>query len=139
MRYLRKHAATRLLLVLALFVALMPSTPAQKGTVVTRRVQFSRGRTSTVLKGRAEWGTAYTYLLNARAGQSMSVEITGIPGVTIRTPDPNHKFDIEEGSGGVKRWSGDLPATGTYKLIVSHTADGVRAAPYTLKNSVQSH
>lgn len=139
MRHPRKHAATRLFLVLAFMVALVPSTSAQKGTVVTRRVQFSRGRTSTVLKGKADWGTAYTYLLHARAGQSMTVEITGIPGVAIRTPDPNHEFDIEEGSGGVKRWSGDLPATGTYKLIVSHTTDGVKATPYTLKISVQSN
>jgi hypothetical protein len=128
---------TALLIALALLAVTMQPVPAQKGTVIRKRVEFARGRNSATFKGSAEWGTSYIYLVRARAGQAMTVEIKGAPGVTIRTPDPNHVFNIDQGDGEDKRWSGDLPATGEYKIIVSHTIDGVVAAPYTLKITIQ--
>lgn len=137
-KWLARLAATAIATLAILLATPIPMpASAQKGTVVRKRVEFARGRNSASFNGSAEWGTSYLYLVRARAGQAMTVEIKGAPGVTIRTPDPNHVFDIEQGDGQDKRWSGDLPATGEYKIIVSHTIDGVAAAPYTLKITIQ--
>jgi hypothetical protein len=131
-----RRGAMLLSLVAALCV--MPLAAfAQKGTVVTRRVQFGRGRTTTVIKDRAAWGTTYRYYINARAGQSMSVHLTGVPDAVVEFYPPEAGTEPLEGADGVKDWSGTLPETGRYAIFVSHTRDGVKSAPYTLEITIR--
>lgn len=116
---------------------LLPPTFAQKGTVITRRVQFARGRTTAVIKDEATWGTTYRYFLNARAGQTMSVHVTGVPDAVVEFYPPEAGTEPLEGADSVKDWSGKLPETGRYAIFISHTRDGVKSAPYTLEITIR--
>ena len=121
------------LLIIALFAG---GVPAQKGTHITRRVKFARGQNSTTIKGSATWGTSYIYLLHARAGQTLTVSVEGVPVFRIVPPGARN-YEALEGADNVKEWSGRLPRTGTYQINVGHADDAYADAPYELKISVQ--
>jgi hypothetical protein len=112
---------------------------AQKGTVVRKNVTFAKGASSTTIKGAAVWGTSYVYTLRAKAGQRMTIQLTGKPDFDFSLIIPP-EADGEQPAGetqGVKRWSGTLNDSGTYKIVVSHTVDGLTNTPYTLKISIK--
>ncbi len=142
-RQIRRRAsifnfAVSLCLVTA-FVIALPTTivEAQRGTVVTRQVRFARGRTSTTLRGTATWGTSYRYLLQANAGQTMSVRVTGAPTATVMFYPPEAGTEPLDGAEDVQRWSGVLPETGRYAIFVSQTGIEGNSAPYTLTISIR--
>ena len=80
-----------------------------------RRVQFQRGSSSAILKGKASISLPDTYLVGARAGQVMTVQLTA-PRKSVRflvmTPKTNLIADNSRG------WSGTLPENGDYTIIV---------------------
>ena len=80
-----------------------------------RRVQFQRGASSATLKGKASIALPDTYLIGARAGQTMTVQLTA-PRKSVRflvmTPTSNLIADNSRG------WSGALPENGDYTIIV---------------------
>ena|SRR6476469_20296 len=86
--------------------------------VRTRRINFARGRSSTVVENSVVRGERDVYLLNAKARQKMTVSITSL--------EKNAVFDITGPKGKTLRqeatnWSGVLPATGDYKIVVGGT------------------
>ncbi|HYG11022.1 MAG TPA: hypothetical protein VD835_13820 [Pyrinomonadaceae bacterium] len=107
---------------------------AQEG--LTKRVRFARGRTSATLKNSVVRGTRDRYLLEARAGQRMTVNITSVERnavFTIHTP----AGDPIEGAGEAHEstsWSGSLPESGDYVIEVGGTRGN---ATYTLKVAVR--
>ncbi|HEY6120450.1 MAG TPA: hypothetical protein VIV66_10845 [Pyrinomonadaceae bacterium] len=109
---------------------------AQKGTHIFKRVTFRSGTNSTVIKGSARWGASYIYLLRARAGQTLSVRLQGVPVLRIIPPGAKH-FEPLPGADLVKEWSGTLPRTGDYQLDLGHTDDRYGSAPFTLEIKVQ--
>jgi hypothetical protein len=80
-----------------------------------RRVQFQRGASSATVRGKASIVLPDTYLIGARAGQVMTVQLTA-PRKSVRflvmTPKTNLIADNSRG------WSGALPETGDYTIIV---------------------
>jgi hypothetical protein len=124
------------------FIALVlfsSSAFAQKGTVVRKKVTFAKGTSGAMLKGSATWGTAYVYTLQAKAGQRMTITLAGKPSFDFSLVVPPDA-DGEQPDGktqSVKNWSGTLNDSGVYQIIVSHTIDGVAAAPFTLKISIK--
>lgn len=80
-----------------------------------RRVQFQRGASSATVKGKASITLPDTYLIGARAGQVMTVQLTA-PRKSVRflvmTPKTNLIADNSRG------WSGALPESGDYTIIV---------------------
>lgn len=124
-----------LLLLLALTVSVPPAV-AQKGTHVTRRVNFQPGSSSTVIKGKARWGTSYIYLLRARAGQTLTVRLEGVPVMRIIPPGAKN-YEALEGADVVKEWSGKLPTTGDYRIDIGHTNDKYGTAPYELEIRIE--
>ncbi len=81
----------------------------------TRRIQFEPGTTSAVIEDALARGNRNIYLLGAREGQIMKVEIT--------STENNAVFDFSDPDGEVLlqesfSWQGVLPATGDYKLII---------------------
>ena len=131
------HVLKRALLPLLIIALCAAGTPAvQKGTHITRRVKFARGQNSTVIKGQATWGASYIYLLHARAGQTLTVSIAGVPVFRVVPPGARN-YEALEGADNVKEWSGRLPRTGTYQINVGHADDAYADAPYELKISVQ--
>lgn len=107
---------------------------AQEG--VTKQVRFARGRTTATLKNSVVRGTRDRYLINARAGQKMTVSITSVErNAAFAIYAPSH--DTLEGASEhqeVKNWSGKLPESGDYVIEVGGTRGN---ATYTLKVTVR--
>ena len=125
----------RTILLSVMLLVCVCNTSAQKGTHFTKRVTFQRGANSTTIKGSARWGATYIYLLRARAGQTLSVRLEGVPVLRIIPPGAKH-FEPLPGADLVKEWSGTLPKTGDYQLDLGHTDDRYASAPYTLEISI---
>lgn len=82
------------------------------------RVKFDRGRTSKTVSNSVVRGTRDTYLLGAKKGQQMNLQITSL--------ENNAVFDVispigKTLQGEAKNWSGTLPVNGDYQVVVSGT------------------
>jgi hypothetical protein len=121
------------LLVFVLLLNSLPATVAAQDKVgLRRRVQFERGRTSTVIKNTLRRGLTHEYTLNARAGQTMIVHLVAKQtGFTIYTPNAGPAIETAD---GVKDWEGPLPDTGDYTITIATDA---RLAPYTLEITIR--
>lgn len=83
-----------------------------------RRIRFQRGASSAVVENSVVRGTRDTYLLGARAGQRMTLNITSL--------ENNAVFDIVAPNGEMIHQettsrSFRLPSTGDYQVIVGGT------------------
>ncbi|MDQ3744035.1 MAG: hypothetical protein M3444_06620 [Acidobacteriota bacterium] len=131
MRRTRKLAAS---FALAAVCCLAAKASAQVGGQPTV-VKFEKGRTTAVLKGKADYAHGFTYVLAAKASQTMTVHVTSTAGEAI--------FSITAPSGAVegalevKDWSGQLPDTGSYLVAVWNKRKRGRAIPYTLEITVR--
>ena len=90
----------------------------------SRRVKFPPGRTTVVLKGRTTGGPSESggmdpvgYILRAKKGQTMTVHLTSAKkNAVFGVYAPG--MDLIGGAQGVADWSGELPKTGDYEIIV---------------------
>jgi hypothetical protein len=104
------------LLAILLFTA--TTTWAQK------RVRFPAGRTTVILKGRTTGGPSesggmnpVSYVLRARKGQTMTLHLTSArKNAVLGLYAPG--MDLVEGAQNGADWSGKLPKTGNYEIIV---------------------
>ena len=87
-----------------------------------RRIQFSRGASSTTVQGKVSIALPDTYLLGARAGQVMTVQLTA-PSRKVRFMIMNSKT-TDVLADNTTNWTGTLPATGDYHILVDADADG---------------
>ncbi|HEX8195120.1 MAG TPA: hypothetical protein VF571_02805 [Pyrinomonadaceae bacterium] len=88
------------------------------------RIRFAPGKTSTVVSGKISSGEQQIYLIGARAGQTMHVEI--IEGganndVVLHIVTPNGSYPM--GKAGEKPeydafWNGKLSQSGDYKIVL---------------------
>ena len=89
-----------------------------------KRVRFPPGRTTVVLKGRTTGGPSesggmnpVSYKLRARKGQTMTLHLTSAKkNAVFGLYAPG--MDLVEGAQTVADWSGELPKTGDYEIIV---------------------
>lgn len=81
-----------------------------------RRLQFQRGSSSTTVQGKASIALPDTYLVGARAGQVMTVQLTA-PRKSVRflVMSPKSTSLIADNA---RSWTGTLPETGDYHIIV---------------------
>lgn len=103
---------------------------------ITKRIKFARGKSSASVSGAVIRGDRDTYILGASVGQRMSVRIT--------SPENNAVFQVMDDDGNylsnageeddATNWSGKLPWTGDYKIIVGGTRGN---ASYRLTVSIQ--
>jgi hypothetical protein len=107
------------------------ASAAQHGYRVTKNIAFKKGQISTTVNGTIpNTLEGHEYIFRARQGQTLLVSITSAKkdiGFFIQTPDG--KLIDEETA--LKKWSGELPETGDYRLIINTASKG--AARYTLK------
>lgn len=88
-----------------------------------KRVKFPPGRTTVILKGKTTGGPSesggmnpVSYKLRARKGQTMTLHLTSAKkNAVFGLYAPG--MDLVEGAGG-KDWSGVLPKTGDYEIMV---------------------
>jgi hypothetical protein len=113
---------------------LAQTASAQVGAQPTP-VRFGKGRTTAILKGKADNAHGFTYTLAAKKGQTMTVHVTANGGAAI--------FSIT-GPGGpvedaleVKDWEGVLPDTGNYLIAVWNKRKRGPAIPYTLELTIR--
>ena len=103
----------------------------------TKRVKFARGRTSAVLKGSLGLEETITYVLGARAGQTLILHVS----IPDRQPNQHVVFSIVDPAGEDLLesydtvWSGELKRTGDYKVLLSTFESP--AAPYVLEVTIR--
>ena len=95
----------------------------------TMRVRFAPGASGATVKSSVVRGTRDTYLVSAKARQTMRVNISSVEG--------NAVFDIKGPNGRMiaqerTNWNGTLASTGDYEIIVGGTRGN---ASYTLRVS----
>jgi len=103
---------------LAILLVATVTTWAQK------RVKFPPGRTTVILKGKTTGGPSesggmnpVSYKLRARKGQTMTLHLTSAKkNALFGLYAPG--MDLVEGAQSVADWSGQLPKTGDYEIIV---------------------
>ncbi len=115
------------------------------GTTVwakSTRVEFPPGRTTVVLKGRTTGGPSesggmdpVSYILRARKGQQMTLHLTSAKkNALFGVYAPG--MDLVEGAQSVKDWSGELPKTGDYEIIV-FPGDEATDTTFTLEITIR--
>jgi hypothetical protein len=90
----------------------------------SKRVRFPAGRTTVVLQGRTTGGPSesggmnpVSYVLGARKGQTMTLHLTSAKkNAVFGVYAPG--TELIEGAQSVTDWSGTLPKTGDYEIIV---------------------
>ncbi len=97
----------------------------------TYRMRFSPGKNGATVNNSVVRGTRDTYIVAAKARQTMRVNISSL--------EKNAVFDIKGPNGRTlaqerTSWSGTLPATGDYEVIVGGTRGN---ASYTLRVSAK--
>jgi hypothetical protein len=103
---------------LAALIGLSPAAPVLAETV-TRQVSFPAGSTGATITGAITGDDAVRYLLGARAGQSMMVEMTTTNAsayFNITAPGATEALHI--GSVAGNSFDGTLPAGGNYAVEV---------------------
>jgi hypothetical protein len=121
---------------LTLLLLIAPSAWAQK------RVKFPPGRTTVVLKGKTTGGPSesggmnpVSYVLRARQGQQMTLHLTSAKkNAVFGLYAPG--MDLVEGAQSVMDWSGTLPKTGDYEIIV-FPQDEVTNTTFTLEVTIR--
>jgi hypothetical protein len=95
------------------------SAQAQVRAERVERVQFARGATSATVRGQIRGYGMVDYLVNARAGQRMTVSFAARGRSTyflVRAPGSEDNLFDGSSSGDTARLT--LPATGTYRIRV---------------------
>jgi type II secretory pathway pseudopilin PulG len=104
---------------------------------VRQRIKFPRGRTSTIINNAVLRDEIDQYILNARAGQKMKIDITSVEdNATFEIVRPD-KTQLLPGAGwddDAKHWSGELPESGDYTIEVAPTRGN---ATYGLKVEIR--
>lgn len=90
---------------------------------VNKRVKFPRGKSSSVMSGAVVRGDRDVYTIGAKAKQRLTVKITSVEKnavFQIQTPNGIYVAGADEGDDAMS-WSGSLPETGDYQIIVGGT------------------
>ncbi|MEY3219369.1 MAG: hypothetical protein RIT27_726 [Pseudomonadota bacterium] len=99
-------------------------------------VVFPKGETSTILRGSVIRGDLDTYILYAKANQTMTVELASLQdnaAFTIYAPNGSTLPNAGEGDDATQ-WNGELPLKGKYKIVVGGTRGN---AEYALTIQIQ--
>ena len=123
-------------LIILLTFAVLSLTTVTSADGVTKRVKFVRGKHSATVSNSVIRGEVDTYILGARAGQTMTVSITSV--------EDNAAFQVEGPDGEYLPGAGEtddatgvtaeLPMNGDYKVIVGGTRGN---ATYKLPISIR--
>ena len=123
-------------LVAAGFLLSQPASAQQQ-----TQVAFAKGASSATLKGSIKGDQDHTYLVDARAGQTMTVTLTSTRGgAEMNVWAPGNDTAISLGSLDPYKFTGVLPANGRYRVQVYQMRASARrgeTANYTLTIGVE--
>ena|SRR4028118_1216390 len=128
---------------LLIFLALAFSVQAQ----TVKKVQFPKGKTEVTVKGKlpVNYGDYQAYVLRARKGQTLSVELISDDGDSSITVYETQKLGpgedgITPAETDLREWTGKLPITSEYSVQVYGPSDFNKKGTgktYTLKISIK--
>ena len=121
-----------MLSVVLLIVTIPLSAQNKKGNL--HRVKFERGSASTIIKGAIRNWSEEVYVLEARQGQTMILNLredTRNGDVTLNIVAPNGKALNNSDNG----WAGKLPNNGDYKIYI--TTINSKTARFTLEITIK--
>jgi hypothetical protein len=129
------QVAASLLVLLALPLA--PTAAAAGAGIRQERVQFAKGATSAVVKGRLKGDSDVDYLVHAGAGQTLAVTLKGANASNYFNVLPPGSKDVAMfvGSTSGSSFTGVLPADGDYTIrvyLVRAAARRNETSDYTL-------
>jgi len=104
---------------------------------VRKRIKFPRGSSSTVINNAVLRDEIDQYILNARAGQRMKVDISSVENNASFQITRSDKTQLLPGASfddDAKHWNGELPETGDYVIEVAPTRGN---ATYRLKVEIR--
>ena len=97
----------------------------------SRRVQFRRGASSATVQGTVTISLPDTYVVGARAGQVMTVQLTSPRrSVNFLVSSPITTSLIADNT---RSWTGTLPETGDYTIIIQADARATYSMTITIK------
>jgi hypothetical protein len=106
-----------------------------------RRVRFEPGTTTAVLKGTVKETTDAEYLLRASRGQTMRLRVSSPDdeAMSFYLYRPDGKLVDDLATANATEWTGALPDTGDYKIVVmGYNGDDDRTLHhYTLEVTVE--
>jgi hypothetical protein len=128
---------------IALFTSMLTMTVQAADKVSVVPVQFAKGAHSAAVKGTFKGYDSINYTLVAKAGQTMTVSISGSSNANFNVFAPGGVPGQAEamGTGYVnEKWQGTLPASGKYTIQVYQMRASARrgeAVPHTLSVSIR--
>lgn len=99
----------------------------------SRRLQFQRGASSITVRSRVSLALPDTFVIGARAGQTMSVQLTA-PSKSVKFMLMTSKTTTSL-ADNTRSWTGTLPETGDYIILVE--GDGDKSSPYAISISIK--
>jgi hypothetical protein len=133
-----KKAFVTVLVLSCLFVAAQAAQAQCGGKAEPNRISFKQGTHSSTLKGKVKRDEQAEYIFGAAAGQGISIDVVSVPAntITVEVQTPGgENFELQ--SSGTK-WTGTLPATGDYFMIVKLAGGcGPSRASYVLTLSIE--
>ncbi|WP_160288204.1 hypothetical protein ACA097_18315 [Pseudomonas sp. QL9] len=130
-------------LFLSMLIALFSPIALGADKVTTVPVHFAKGASNAQLKGTFGGYDSIEYTLSAKAGQRMTVKISGSSNANFNVFAPGSKPGKAEalGSGSVGTdWSGALPASGEYRVQVFQMRASARRGekvPHTISIAIE--
>ena len=108
------------------------------GKAEPNRIEFKRGTTSTIVSGTVRGDEEAEYVLAAKKGQRLIIKLTSFPtrssSFEILAPDNDApRFEYH----AIYNYSGTLPKTGDYLIIVSQPTESRGTSRYKLTVSIQ--
>lgn len=97
----------------------------------SRRVQFRRGASSTTVQGRVSLELSDTWIIGARAGQEMTVQLTSPGKVRFMLMTSRTTTSLADNT---RSWTGTLPETGDYLILIDTDA---KSATYSMTISIK--
>ena len=109
-------------------------------SITEKTVAFERGKSSATVTDHIQGEETIDYLLGAKEGQTMTVEMTTNHTVSyFNVLPPNDPTALYNSSMGDNSWTGVLPASGTYKVRVYLMRNAARRnekADYTISFAI---
>jgi hypothetical protein len=120
-----------------IMILLSTLTSTSLAAGIKKRIRFSQGSNSTTISGTVVRGERDRYILGAKEGQKMTVRIRSMEdNAVFQIYFPGEQESLEGAGEGddAKSWSGDLPATTDYIIVVGGSRGNAR---YKLEVKIQ--
>jgi LysM repeat protein len=104
---------------------------------IPARISFASGATSATVNGTLPSNGNQYYILKAQKNQNMQVQVTPQQGIKLTVYGVDGTV-LQSGMSGAASFSGSLPSTQDYILVLSSTNNSGTAISYSLQVSITS-